>query len=103
MNTMSPIVRRACLVLALLAPPLAAQEPAFSPDDIYARLDAQEAEIRRLRAQIEPPQDELLGGPDDATAAQFASLGRVQEEKKDKPAAKPDDGWIDVSTEKWTV
>jgi phosphate-selective porin OprO/OprP len=108
MNTMFPCAGRwtfsaHLLVLALVAAPVAADEPTFHPEDIYACLDAQEAEIRRLRKQVEG-QDELLGG-DDEPAAQFAALGMAPQEKQDASpaAARPDDGWIDVSTEKWTV
>jgi phosphate-selective porin OprO/OprP len=81
-----------------ILPPAATQPQALPPTDveaIFQRLAQQDAEIERLRARMAatapPPVPELL------PAVKQPMLAPPGGE------AKPADGWIDMSSEKWTV
>ncbi len=111
-----------CMALCVALAPwcVSAQErlPPLDTQTIHERLEQQDAEIRRLREQIET---------DRARAAQSANLAptfpaglntefdsvarRLEILEQDSAQAKadkakdkkPDNDWVDLSTEKWTV
>jgi phosphate-selective porin OprO and OprP len=122
----------AIVVLSTLSAQLARAQELIASDDleaIYRRLDDQEEEIRRLREQLAgsladdvppAPMDDDLVDPGilastDVTA--FAEPTPADVPKKDgdnaaalkepakTPAAekKPEDEWVDLSAEKWTI
>jgi phosphate-selective porin OprO and OprP len=78
-------------------PPAEVREQALPPTDveaIFQRLAQQDAEIERLRAQVAA-----------ATPPRADELASVQPPIPVQPSGQPTpaDGWIDVSSEKWTV
>lgn len=94
------------LLVCALAPHVAlAQEhlpatqplPATDAQAILQRIEQQDAEIARLRAQIFANQPQVPADYSTVPAAHAAALlEQVEAEKKD-------DGWKDMSTDKWTV
>lgn len=108
----------ACLAcLAFLPAPGYAQTrlPPVDAEAIYQRLDEQQAEIERLRQQLDESLAPPAPQPEEpvTTNSEFHSVLRrleALEQEKSKPAPKDDkkakndaDGWTDLSNDKWSV
>lgn len=83
-----------------------AQLSPTAAEAIFQRLQQQDAEIERLRAQVfagQPPAPSELAAP--AAYAEMAEQAKASADKgaDKKKEEKKDDGWKDLSAEKWTV
>lgn len=118
--------RYSLALMLLMAAPLAAQaqEPVTSPPldvrTIQQRLEQQEAEIRWLRWQLSelqsptsvrqesvpPPAENVPSAAEEASKAELEELKKrlaAVEEAQSKAKTGKDDGWIDLSNERWNV
>ncbi len=106
-------MRYAVSILGALALALAMRTPSHAQSPDAARLDAlqrqlaqQQAELQQLRQQVDSQQATIERLPPTVAPVSLQSgspnTGKGPVEKAAEPK-KGDDGWIDLSTEKWTV
>lgn len=100
------------LMFSLASSAVYAQErlPPIDAEALEQRLSAQDAEIARLRGQLEQARGAAPQYPV-AMQAEFEAMSQrltaleqdAAKAKADKPKDKKDDGWVDLSAEKWNV